>query len=60
MGTSNWQNLSYCVELIRKEAPSSVLDIGVGFGRWSQRLDGGGAEPVSDRLQAHVQGLYPA
>lgn len=34
MGTSNWQNLSYCVDLIRKISPASVLDIGVGFGRW--------------------------
>jgi len=34
MGTSNWQNISYCVELIRRVAPSSVLDVGVGFGRW--------------------------
>ncbi|MEF2965958.1 methyltransferase domain-containing protein [Paenibacillus sp. M1] len=34
MGTSNWQNLSHCVELIRRAAPSSVLDVGVGFGRW--------------------------
>lgn len=34
MGTSNWQNLSYCVELIRQADPSSILDIGVGFGRW--------------------------
>lgn len=34
MGTSNWQNISYCIELIRRINPKSVLDIGVGFGRW--------------------------
>lgn len=34
MGTSNWQNISYCVGLIRHIRPSSLLDVGVGFGRW--------------------------
>ena len=34
MGTSNWQNISYCVGIIRRLKPSSVLDIGAGFGRW--------------------------
>ena len=34
MGTSNWQNLSFCVDLIRYVSPKSVLDVGVGFGRW--------------------------
>ncbi len=34
MGTSNWQNISYNIDLIRKINPKSVLDIGVGFGRW--------------------------
>ena len=34
MGTSNWQNISYNIELIRKLNPSSILDVGVGFGRW--------------------------
>jgi len=34
MGTSNWQNISYNIELIRKINPESILDIGVGFGRW--------------------------
>ncbi len=34
MGTSNWQNISYCIELIRRINPSSILDIGAGFGRW--------------------------
>jgi len=34
MGTSNWQNISYNIDLIRKINPKSILDIGVGFGRW--------------------------
>lgn len=34
MPTSNWQNISQSVELIRKWMPSSVLDVGCGFGRW--------------------------
>jgi predicted SAM-dependent methyltransferase len=34
MGTSNWQNISYCIELIRRINPDSILDIGAGFGRW--------------------------
>ncbi|WP_238916668.1 methyltransferase domain-containing protein [Clostridium sp. YIM B02555] len=34
MGTSNWQNISLCVDLIKTIKPKSVLDIGVGFGRW--------------------------
>ena len=35
MGTSNWQNISYNIDLIRKIDPKSILDIGVGFGRWA-------------------------
>lgn len=34
MGTSNWQNISYNIGLVRKLDPQSILDIGVGFGRW--------------------------
>jgi len=34
MGTSNWQNISYNISLIRKINPGSILDVGVGFGRW--------------------------
>ncbi|MBK8551321.1 MAG: class I SAM-dependent methyltransferase [Ignavibacteria bacterium] len=34
MGTSNWQNISYNIELVKKLDPKSILDIGVGFGRW--------------------------
>jgi hypothetical protein len=34
MSTSNWQNISFCIELIRRINPKRVLDVGVGFGRW--------------------------
>lgn len=34
MGTSNWQNISYNIDLVRKLNPMSILDVGVGFGRW--------------------------
>lgn len=34
MGTSNWQNISYVIGLIRKLNPHSILDVGIGFGRW--------------------------
>ena len=34
MGTSNWQNISYCVGVLRRLKPASVLDVGTGFGRW--------------------------
>ena len=34
MGTSNWQNIPYCIEIFREFEPKTILDIGVGFGRW--------------------------
>lgn len=34
VGTSNWQHIPFCVEVLMKINPSSVLDVGVGFGRW--------------------------
>jgi hypothetical protein len=34
MGTSNWQNIPFCIEALMKIAPTRVLDIGVGYGRW--------------------------
>lgn len=33
-GTSNWQNIGYCVDVIMRISPASLLDVGVGFGRW--------------------------
>lgn len=34
MPTSNWQNISFNIDLVRKIDPHSILDVGVGFGRW--------------------------
>ena len=34
MSTSNWQNISYNIDLVKRLNPKSILDIGVGFGRW--------------------------
>jgi len=34
MATSNWQHISYCCELLFALAPRSILDVGMGFGRW--------------------------
>jgi len=34
LGTSNWQNISYNIGLLRKIDPYTILDIGIGFGRW--------------------------
>lgn len=34
MGTSNWQNIPFCIDTLMKIQPQRVLDIGVGFGRW--------------------------
>jgi hypothetical protein len=34
VGTSNWQNISHCVGALRRLMPTSVLDVGTGFGRW--------------------------
>lgn len=35
MATSNWQNISYNISIVRKINPRSILDVGVGFGRWA-------------------------
>lgn len=34
MGTSNWQNISYVIEIIKAINPYKILDFGMGFGRW--------------------------
>lgn len=34
MGTSNWQQIPFCIDALKKIDPLSVLDVGVGFGRW--------------------------
>ncbi len=34
MGTSNWQNIPFCINAIRRIQPQRILDVGIGFGRW--------------------------
>ncbi len=55
MGTSNWQHISYCCELMYALQPRSVLDIGVGFGRWGilarQICDSAGTDPGGRRVR---------
>jgi len=34
MSTSNWQNISYNINLVKFINPQKILDVGVGFGRW--------------------------
>ncbi len=34
MGTSNWQNISYVIDIIKTLDPQRILDFGAGFGRW--------------------------
>lgn len=34
MGTSNWQQIPFCVEVLLDVCPMRVLDLGIGFGRW--------------------------
>jgi hypothetical protein len=34
LGTSNWQQIPFCIDALMKMAPRRVLDVGVGFGRW--------------------------
>ncbi len=38
MGTSNWQNIPWCVQAIMRVEPDRVLDVGVGYGRWGMIL----------------------
>lgn len=38
MSTSNWQNISYNIDLIKRLDPKTILDIGIGYGRWGMLL----------------------
>ncbi|WP_182914671.1 hypothetical protein [Paenibacillus thiaminolyticus] len=61
MGTSNWQNISFCVDLIRRISPSSILDVGVGFGRWGiisrEFLDVWNGKVEKESWNIHVEGI---
>lgn len=61
MGTSNWQNIPFCVEVLITVAPRRVLDVGVGFGRWGMVVrefceNWFGRELPSD-WEIHVEGI---
>lgn len=61
MGTSNWQNISWCVQAIMRIQPERVLDIGVGFGRWGMVLREFGEvwfdRVTPDTWTLHVEGI---
>jgi SAM-dependent methyltransferase len=61
MGTSNWQNINYSIELIRHIAPQSVLDVGCGFGRWGflcrEFLDVWEGRTYSESWKVRIEGI---
>lgn len=65
MGTSNWQNIPFCVDIIVEVSPQRVLDIGVGFGRWGMIVrefcDVWRGRPFFREWSAHIEGveIYP-
>jgi hypothetical protein len=61
VGTSNWQNISYCVGLLRRIRPSSLLDVGTGFGRWGvlsrEFLDVWEGREARELWRARIEGI---
>lgn len=61
MGTSNWQNISYCVGALRRLMPTSVLDVGTGFGRWGvlcrEFLDVWEGREAQSLWQVQIEGI---
>ena len=61
MSTSNWQNISYNIDLVKKLDPKSILDIGVGFGRWGilfrEFLEVWGDNNVSGEWKRKIDGV---
>ena len=61
MGTSNWQNISYCVGSLRRLMPASVLDVGTGFGRWGmlcrEFLDVWEGREAKELWQVRIDGI---
>jgi hypothetical protein len=61
MGTSNWQQISFCVEALMRIEPKRVLDIGVGFGRWGvmtrEFCDVWPGRVFRPEWQTHVEGV---
>lgn len=61
MGTSNWQQIPFCIEALMKIAPERVLDVGVGFGRWGMIVrefcDVWYSRIFKDDWKVHVEGI---
>ena len=61
MGTSNWQNIPFCIEVLMKIAPQRALDIGVGYGRWGMILrefcDVWYGKVSKDQWSIHIEGI---
>lgn len=61
MGTSNWQNISYVIDLIKTINPYKILDFGMGFGRWGilarEFLEVWGDENYSGTWNRQVDGV---
>jgi len=61
VGTSNWQQIPFCIDALMKIAPSRVLDIGVGFGRWGiitrEFCDVWFSRIFKDEWRVHLEGV---
>lgn len=61
MGTSNWQNISYVIDLIKAINPYKILDFGMGFGRWGilarEFLEVWGDENYSGKWKRQIDGV---
>ena len=61
MGTSNWQNIPFCIETLMKIAPMRALDVGVGFGRWGMIVrefcDVWYGRVLCSDWQVHIEGV---
>lgn len=61
MGTSNWQNIPFCIEAILRIGPKRVFDVGVGFGRWGAVIREFGelwyGRIHKDQWEVHLEGV---
>jgi hypothetical protein len=61
LGTSNWQQIPFCIDALMKMAPRRVLDVGVGFGRWGMIVrefcDVWYQRIFKEDWQVHVEGI---
>jgi hypothetical protein len=66
MGSSSWQNIGYSVGLIQEVDPFSILDVGIGFGKWGflsrEFLDGWAGREPKEMWQRRIDGVevFPA